>query len=91
MIDVKKFTNFKFTNLLFLQDDARQFYDTCLGLVETYVKHNTGRLTEEVNAEEDSFHDMLLFMDLLSNLLTKEIIDLSSAEGKPSFHSMKEV
>lgn len=67
---------------MFLQDDARQFYETCLRLVETYVKHNTGRLTEEVNAEEDSFNDMLLFMDLLSNLLTKEIIDLSATDGK---------
>lgn len=63
------------------QDNERAFYETCLRLVETYVKHNSGRLTEEVNAEEDSFHDMLIFMDLLSNLLSKEIIDFNSDEG----------
>lgn len=49
--------------------------------METYVKHNSGRLTEEVNAEEDSFQDMLLFLDLLTNLLTKDIIDCGLAEG----------
>lgn len=57
------------------------FYEICLRLVETYVKHNSGRLTEEVNAEEDSFQDMLLFLDLLTNLLTKDIIDCGLAEG----------
>ncbi len=46
------------------------------------MKHNCGRLTEEVNAEEDSLHDLLLFLDLLTNLSTKDIIDLSSTEGK---------
>lgn len=64
------------------QEDARTFYESCLKLVEVYVKHNSGRLTDEVNAEEDSFHDMLLFIDLLTNLLTKDIIDLNIAEGK---------
>lgn len=48
------------------------------------MKHNSGRLTEEVNAEEDSFHDMLIFMDLLTNLLNKEIIDLGVSEGSSS-------
>lgn len=52
--------------------------------METYVKHNSGRLTEEVNAEEDSFQDMLLFLDLLTNLLTKDIIDCGIAEGTNS-------
>jgi len=53
---------------------VRLFYESCLRLVEVYVKHNTNRLTEEVNAEEDSFNDMLIFIDLLTNLLSKEMI-----------------
>ena len=52
----------------------RLFYESCLRLVEVYVKHNTNRLTEEVNAEEESFNDMLIFIDLLTNLLSKEMI-----------------
>jgi len=53
---------------------VRLFYESCLRLVEVYVKHNTNRLTEEVNAEEESFNDMLIFIDLLTNLLSKEMI-----------------
>lgn len=45
------------------------------------MKHNTNRLTEEVNAEEDSFNDMLIFIDLLNNLLSREMIS-SSSEGE---------
>mgnify|MGYP000865264094 CR=1 FL=1 len=64
-----------------MQENIRLFYESCLRLVEVYVKHNTNRLTEEANAEEDSFNDMLIFIDLLTNLLSREMIS-SSGDGE---------
>ena len=42
-------------------------------------------MTREASAEEDANRDLVLFMELLMNLLSKEIIDLNpmSSEGTP--------
>ena len=55
------------------QDNLNLFFESCLRLVEVYVKHNTNRLTDEVNAEEDSFSDLQIFIELLDNLFRSGI------------------
>ena len=59
------------------QGDSRRIYEACLQTIQTYARCNTGRLSLESAAEEDTFHDILLLMELLTNLLSKDFIDLS--------------
>lgn len=53
--------------------------------IQAYSVHTRGRVTREASAEEDAHRDLLLFMELLMNLLSKDIIDLSpfASEGTP--------
>nr|XP_046471552.1 exportin-4-like isoform X1 [Neodiprion pinetum] len=67
------------------QGDSIRIYEICLRTIQTYARCNTNRTTVENTAEEDTFQDILLLMQLLTNLLTKEIIDCSHTEpaGNP--------
>ncbi|XP_015117470.1 exportin-4 [Diachasma alloeum] len=58
-------------------------YEACLQTIQTYARCNTNRLTVDVTKEEDTFQDILLLMQLLTNLLSKDILDLSHSEGFP--------
>lgn len=63
--------------LLFLQSKAMNLYEACLTLLQVYSKNNLGRKRIDVTAEEDQYQDLLLIMELLTNLLSKEFIDFS--------------
>lgn len=52
-------------------------FQACLHTIQTYARCNSNRLTVDTTAEEDSFQDILLLMKLLTNLLSKDIFDLS--------------
>ncbi|XP_011307073.1 exportin-4-like [Fopius arisanus] len=58
-------------------------YEACLQIIQTYARCNTNRLTVDVTKEEDTFQDILLLMQLLTNLLSKDILDLSQSEASP--------
>ncbi len=60
-------------------------YRLALSSTQAYAAHTSGRVTREASAEEDAHRDLLLFMELLMNLLSKDIIDLSpfASEGTP--------
>ncbi|XP_067013326.2 exportin-4 isoform X2 [Anabrus simplex] len=70
------------------QSDSRRIYESCLQTIQTYARCNTGRISQESAAEEDTFHDILLLMELLTNLLSKDFIDLGPPEtptdGEPN-------
>ncbi|PNF16845.1 hypothetical protein B7P43_G16786 [Cryptotermes secundus] len=61
--------------------DSRRIYEACLQTIQTYARCNTGRLSLESAAEEETFRDILLLMELLTNLLSKDFIDLSPPDG----------
>lgn len=63
------------------QGDSRRIYEACLQTIQTYARCNTGRLSLESAAEEETFRDILLLMELLTNLLSKDFIDLSPPGG----------
>lgn len=68
------------------QTESRSFYDCCLKMIGTYARHQS-RLrvaASDSSAEEDSFSDLLLLMELLTNMLTKDIIDLGGHDGEPA-------
>ena len=65
------------------QTESRTFYDCCLKMIAAYARHQSSlrAATADASAEEDSFSDLLLLMELLTNMLTKDIIDLGGHDG----------
>lgn len=57
--------------------EVNRFYHICLQLIQTYAKWNGGRLSLESEATEDSFQDVLLLLELLTDLLSKDLMDLA--------------
>lgn len=54
-----------------------KLYEACLTLLQVYSKNNQCRKRSDTSAEEDQYQDLLLIMELLTNLLSKEFIDFS--------------
>uniref|UniRef100_A0A8B9H493 Exportin-4 n=1 Tax=Astyanax mexicanus TaxID=7994 RepID=A0A8B9H493_ASTMX len=59
---------------------SMKLYEVCLTLLQVYSKNNLGRKRLDVAAEEDQYQDLLLIMELLTNLLSKEFIDFSDTD-----------
>ncbi|XP_062390463.1 exportin-4 isoform X2 [Sardina pilchardus] len=59
---------------------SMKLYEACLTLLQVYSKNNLGRKRMDVTAEEDQYQDLLLIMELLTNLLSKEFIDFSDTD-----------
>lgn len=70
--------------MFFLQTKSMKLYEVCLTLLQVYSKNNLGRKRLDVAAEEDQYQDLLLIMELLTNLLSKEFIDFSDT-GKSTW------
>ena len=47
-----------------------------------YAHHHKGRRTVNKEDEEDAFRDILLLMELLMHLLSKDMIDLAPIDHK---------
>lgn len=62
---------------LFIQTKSMKLYEACLTLLQVYSKNNQSRKRSDATAEEDQYQDLLLIMELLTNLLSKEFIDFS--------------
>lgn len=71
------FYEFEHTLSLFPQTKSMKLYEVCLTLLQVYSKNNLGRKRLDVAGEEDQYQDLLLIMELLTNLLSKEFIDFS--------------
>lgn len=61
-------------NLSFLQ--THKVYDICINVIRSYVKHNGARITLETTAEDESLEDLLLLLNLLNCLLSKNYFDI---------------
>ncbi|MFT7818260.1 exportin-4 isoform X1 [Arapaima gigas] len=62
------------------ESKSMKLYEACLTLLQVYSKNNLGRKRMDVTAEEDQYQDLLLIMELLTNLLSKEFIDFSDTD-----------
>ncbi|XP_069125670.1 exportin-4-like isoform X1 [Argopecten irradians] len=61
--------------------DSKKMYELCLSLTETYSKHNIGkRIIDASDEEEDRYNDIMLVMEMLTNLLSKDFIDFSDPD-----------
>ncbi|KAK9884914.1 hypothetical protein WA026_009151 [Henosepilachna vigintioctopunctata] len=61
--------------------NSKQLYDSSLAVVRMYAKWNKNRLSTESFAEETSLQDLALVLDLLTFILSKDCLDLST--GSP--------
>ncbi|CAG5865314.1 unnamed protein product [Menidia menidia] len=59
---------------------SMKLYEACLTLLQVYSKNNQSRKRSDASAEEDQYQDLLLIMELLTNLLSKEFIDFSDTD-----------
>lgn len=50
-------------------------YETCIGVIQTYVKHKGNCVSLEKTAEEDSLEDLLLLLKMLHHLMSKNFFD----------------
>jgi len=68
----------------FTPSESKAFYEASLALIKTYADHQGGKRTYSKEAEDEQFRDILLFMELLTNLLSKDFIDLSPPDSQDS-------
>jgi len=66
----------------FTPSESKAFYEASLALIKTYADHQVGRRSYSKEAEEEQYRDILLFMELLTNLLSKDFIDLSPPDAQ---------
>ncbi|KFM64442.1 Exportin-4, partial [Stegodyphus mimosarum] len=69
------------------QAGSKNLYDCCVNMIRIYAKHNTGKLTREANAEEEQYQDILVLMQLLTDLLFKDFIDYAPPDAENSSES----
>ncbi|KAJ8315064.1 hypothetical protein KUTeg_007214 [Tegillarca granosa] len=63
------------------ESNSRKLYELCLSAIQVYSKHNIGKRTSQNDdEEEDRYNDILLVIELLTNLLSKDFIDFSDPE-----------
>ena len=51
-----------------------------MNVVKAYAHHASGRHSREQTAEEESYNDLLMLMEMLFCLLTKDLLDFSSGK-----------
>ncbi|ELK33493.1 Exportin-4 [Myotis davidii] len=62
------------------ESKEKNLYEACLTLLQVYSNNNLGRQRVDVTAEEEQYQDLLLIMELLTNLLSKEFTDFSDTD-----------
>lgn len=69
--------------LVFLSaSDTTRFFEVCVATIENYAKWNAGRIASlSQDAEEDAYQDIMVMIELLSGVLSKEALDLSDASS----------
>uniref|UniRef100_T1IU44 Exportin-4 n=1 Tax=Strigamia maritima TaxID=126957 RepID=T1IU44_STRMM len=68
--------------------ESKILYECCLSVIQTYAKFNTGKQSISTTEEEDQYEDILLLMELLTNLLSKEFLDFSPYEPEENDRSV---
>lgn len=66
----------------FTPAESKTFYEASLTLIKRYADGQVGKRSFSKEAEEEQYRDILLFMQLLTNLLSKDFIDLSPPESQ---------
>lgn len=76
-------------NLTYLQ--PHKIYEICMTCIRTYVKHNSSRITSDITAEDDSLEDLMLLLNLINNMLSKNYFDIDGTDEEENALSATEV
>ena len=64
-------------------DECTRVYETSLQLMKLYADCNMGKYKKsDPNAEEEQYYDLLLFLKIMTYLLSKDFVDFSEAEPR---------
>ncbi|KAK3925728.1 Exportin-4, partial [Frankliniella fusca] len=63
------------------QEESKKMYNACLQTIQTYAQWNSNRLSLEKTSEDETFRDILLLLQLLRNLLSRDSLDLSTSSS----------
>jgi len=55
---------------------------SCFQLVDMYARYNINRVSLDSDAEDQCFQDLYVFLELLTHVMSKELLDLSSDGNK---------
>lgn len=72
----------EFTKVLLCYLDRQQskaFYESCLQMMQAYAKINMAKRNLVASAEEEQYEDLLILMNILVNLLSKDFLDIDDA------------
>lgn len=56
--------------------DSLGIYQAAMSVVKSYALHASGRISSEKTAEEDTYNDLVLLIEMLTCLLAKDFLDL---------------
>lgn len=59
---------------------TNNLYEISMQIIQTYFKHNFGKHSYESTSEDEQFSDLFILMDLLTNLLNKDVVDFWSVD-----------
>jgi len=55
---------------------------SCFQLVDMYARYNINRVSLDSDAEDQCFQDLYAFLELLTHVMSKELLDLCSDGNK---------
>ncbi|ELU09303.1 hypothetical protein CAPTEDRAFT_151878 [Capitella teleta] len=58
--------------------NCKKFYEAVLSMMQIYAQHNIGRKTISKDVEDFQFKDLCTFMEMLTNILSKDFIDFAA-------------
>lgn len=76
-------------NLTCLQ--KHKVYEICMSCIRVYVKHNTSRITSDVTAEDDSLEDLMLLLNIINSMLSKNYFDIDGNDEEEQSINAAEV
>ncbi|XP_019623255.1 PREDICTED: exportin-4-like [Branchiostoma belcheri] len=64
------------------QEDSLKLYEVTIQLIRNYARHH-GRhgVTIDASAEEDDFNDLMLLLEMLTQLINKDFVDFGSTDN----------
>jgi len=51
---------------------------SCYQMVDMYARYNINRVSLDSDAEDQCYQDLYVFLELLTHVMSKEVLDLSS-------------
>lgn len=51
---------------------------SCYQVVDMYARYNINRVSLDSDAEDQCYQDLYVFLELLTHVMSKEVLDLSS-------------